>query len=112
MTHPDDRPVVVDAAGLDQLIRTSKVPVVVDFYADWCAPCRFMAPILDDFARDHAGDAVVAKLDTDRYPAVAQRYGIRGIPTMLIFKDGKEVERQVGAVPGPYLENLLETIET
>ena len=112
MTTPHDHPITVDAAGLDNLIRTSEVPVLVDFYADWCAPCRFMAPILDQFAREHAGEAIVAKLDTDRNPAVARRHGIRGIPTLLIFKNGQEVERQVGAVPGEYLENLLATIET
>ena len=112
MTHHHDHPVNVDAAGLDELVRTSDVPVLVDFYADWCAPCRFMAPILDVFARDHAGEAIVAKLDTDRNPAVAQRYGIRGIPTLLVFKNGQEVERQVGAVPAEYLDNLFATIGT
>jgi len=103
---------IVDATALDHLIRTSDVPVLVDFYADWCGPCRLMAPILDEFAREHTGEAIVAKLDTDRHPAVAQRYGILGIPTLLIFRNGQEVERQVGAVPGAYLDNLLATIET
>lgn len=112
MTPNHNHPLKVDAAELDQLIRTSEVPVLVDFYADWCMPCRLMAPILDEFARDHAGEAIVAKLDTDRNPAAGQRYGIRGIPTLLIFKNGEEVERQVGAVPGAYLDNLFATIET
>ncbi|HSQ28559.1 MAG TPA: thioredoxin [Gemmatimonadaceae bacterium] len=106
-----DHPLKVDAATLEELIRTSELPVLVDFYADWCMPCRLMAPILDEFARDHAGEAIVLKLDTDRNPGVAEQYGIRGIPTLLIFKDGEEVERQVGAVPGAYLDNLLATIE-
>lgn len=104
-------PIVVDAAALEELVRTAELPVLVDFYADWCGPCRIMAPILDQFAREHAGDVVVVKVNTDESPDAATRYGIRGIPTMLIFKNGEEVERQVGVASPQYLENLLATIE-
>ena len=102
-------PLHVDAAALSELVRTSTVPVLVDFHADWCAPCRMMAPVLDTFAREHAGEVVVAKLDTDRNPEAAMEHGIRGIPTLVLFLGGAEVDRQVGAVPAAYLENMLAT---
>jgi thioredoxin 1 len=104
-----DRPIVVDAVALAELVRTSALPVLVDFHAEWCGPCRFMAPVLERFAHDHAGEVVVAKLDTDHNEEAAHRYGIRGIPTLLLFLNGEEVDRQVGAVPAPYLENMLAT---
>jgi len=104
-----DRPIVVDAVALAELVRTSALPVLVDFHAEWCGPCRFMAPVLERFAHDHAGEVVVAKLDTDQNEEAAHRYAIRGIPTLLLFLNGEEVDRQVGAVPAPYLENMLAT---
>ena len=104
-------PVVVNAATLSELVRTSTVPVLVDFYADWCAPCKYMAPVLERFARKHVGEVVVAKLNTDHNPVAADQHGIRGIPTLVLFKDGEEVDRQVGAVPEPYLDNMLATVD-
>lgn len=104
-----NRPVTVDAAALFELVRTSALPVLADFHADWCGPCRFMAPVLEQFAHQHAGEVVVAKLDTDRNPEAAEQYGIRGIPTMILFLNGEEVDRQVGAVPAAYLDNMLAT---
>lgn len=104
-----DRPVAVDSTALDELVRTSSLPVLVDFYADWCAPCRMMAPILESFAREHAGQVVVAKLDTDASPQAAIRLGIRGIPTLVLFRDGAEVDRQVGVASPAYLANMLAT---
>jgi thioredoxin 1 len=74
----------------DRTISGSSVPVLVDFYADWCGPCKIMAPTLDDFAGRKAGEALVLKLDTDANPATAARYGIRGIPTLISFRDGQE----------------------
>ena len=102
-THP----IHVDDAALTELLRTSTVPVLLDFYADWCGPCRLMAPVLDQIARAHAGEVVVAKLDTDANPETAERYGIRGIPTMILFRGGREVRRQVGAVPAAAVERML-----
>jgi thioredoxin 2 len=102
-----DRPMPVTDADFDRVVADSEVPVVVDFYADWCGPCRMMAPIFDDFAREHRGQALVAKLDTDRNPVTSQKFQVRGIPTLIVFRGGKEAARQVGAVPKAMLEKLL-----
>lgn len=107
-----DRPVKVTDADFDTVIGGTEAPVVVDFYADWCGPCKMMAPVFDEFARDTRGRALVAKLDTDRNQATAQRYGVRGIPTLIVFKQGKEVARQVGAVPRAALDQLLARAES
>ncbi len=101
-----DRPVKVDQASFEQTISDSTVPVLVDFYADWCGPCKVMAPILDRIARERAGEILVAKLDTDRAPEVSVRLGIRGIPTFILFRGGEEVARETGAVPADRLEAL------
>jgi thioredoxin 2 len=100
-----DRPVKATTADFDQTLQGTDVPVVVDFYADWCGPCRMMAPTLDDFARQNTGRAVVLKLDTDAEPTVASRYGIRGIPTLIVFDRGQERGRHVGVAD-------LRTIQT
>lgn len=102
-----DHPVPVSDADLERLVADSPVPVLVDFYADWCGPCRAMAPQLDALARRQAGRAIVAKLDTDANPAMAQRFGIRGIPTLVAFAGGREAGRQVGLVPPAQLDALL-----
>lgn len=102
-----DRPIAATDQDLERVVSDSEVPVVVDFYADWCGPCKMMAPIFDDFAREQAGRALVVKLNTDRNPAMATRFGIRGIPTLIVFRGGREVARQVGAVPKARLEALL-----
>jgi len=105
-----DRPMPLTDADFERVIADAEVPVVVDFYADWCGPCKMMAPIFDEFAREHLGHALVAKLDTDANPATSQRFNVRGIPTLIVFKGGKEVARQVGAVPKARLEQLLNGI--
>ncbi len=104
-----DRPTHVDSQQLDELVRTAEVPVLVDFYADWCAPCRMMAPVLDGFAREQAGKVLVVKLDTDSSPEAAIRLGIRSIPTLVLFRGGREVDRQVGVASAAYLANMLAT---
>ncbi|MEQ9570360.1 MAG: thioredoxin [Longimicrobiales bacterium] len=91
-----DRPVKVESDDFDTTVLGAEVPVLVDFYADWCAPCRMVAPVLDEVAHDTVGRLLVAKVDTDRAPEVAGRYGIRSIPTMILFRDGTEAERIVG----------------
>ncbi len=103
-----DRPVQVSDATFERVIAESGVPVVVDFWADWCMPCRYMAPVLDQLARDWKGEVLVAKLDVDANPATAQRYMIRGIPTLVVFRGGVEVGREVGVVPRARVEALLE----
>jgi len=101
-----DRPVKVTDADFDRVIRGTDIPVLVDFYADWCGPCKVMAPLLDDFASNRAGEVLVAKLDTDREQATASRFGIRGIPTMIVFREGVEVARRTGAMGSGELETL------
>lgn len=102
-----DRPVPLNDETFARTISESELPVLVDFYADWCGPCKMMAPSVDDLARERQGTALVAKLDTDRAQATAGRFDIRGIPTVIVFKGGSEVARQTGAVPKPALEQLL-----
>ena len=103
-----DRPIKATDDTLPHLVEGAEVPVVVDFYADWCGPCKIMAPILDDFARDHIGELLVVKLDTDLNPKSTEKYGIRGIPTLIVFRNGEEAARQTGAVPRELLEKMVE----
>jgi thioredoxin 2 len=102
-----DRPVRVTDEDFQQVIAGADVPVVVDFHADWCAPCKIMAPVLDEFAHSHRGAVLVAKLDTDRNPKTTQQYDVRGIPTLIMFRRGGEAARRVGVVPREELESLL-----
>lgn len=94
---------------MERVIAESDVPVLVDFYADWCGPCKVMAPVLDDVAREWAGRAVVGKLDTDRNASSAAKYSIVGIPTLIVFQGGREVGRVTGAVPAARLHELLQS---
>ena len=103
-----DRPVKVGGDDLERLVREAGVPVLVDFYADWCGPCKIMAPVLDALAADHVGELLVAKLDTDASPQVSAALGIRGIPTLILYRSGAEVARQTGAVPRSTLDEMLD----
>jgi thioredoxin 2 len=107
-----DRPVQVTDSDLERVVQDAEVPVLIDFHADWCGPCKAMAPVLDELARERAGRALVAKLDTDRNPNMAARFEIRGIPTLIAFRSGREVAREVGAVPRPRLVALLDAAAT
>jgi thioredoxin 2 len=102
-----DRPLPATGADFDQTISSAEVPVLVDFYADWCGPCHMMAPTLDALAADKKGQVLVLKVDTEKDPALATRFDIRGLPTVVAFKDGKESGRQVGVAQRPVLERLL-----
>lgn len=102
-----DRPVKVTDDDFDRLVQHTDVPVLVDFYADWCGPCKMMAPLLDDLARARVGEILVVKLDTDANPAVSQRFNIRGIPTLVLFRGGEEANRAVGAITEHELAALL-----
>jgi thioredoxin 2 len=103
-----DRPIKVTDQTMEAAVKGTDVPVVVDFYADWCQPCKMMAPMLDQLASDLQGELVVAKLDTDSNPTMAVKYGIRGIPTLIVFREGREWKRQTGVVPPDRLAELLE----
>jgi thioredoxin 2 len=102
-----DRPVKVTDASFDRVVADASVPIALDCYADWCGPCRAMAPTLDELAHAHAGRALVLKLDTDANPLISQRLGIRGIPTVVGFRGGKEVGRHVGLASLRELEMLV-----
>ena len=103
-----DRPIKLDSESFDRTIRETDIPVLVDFYADWCGPCKMMAPFVDQVAGEYQGRALVAKLDTDRAQAISQGLQIRGIPTTIVFAGGKETKRRVGAVPIAALRELLD----
>lgn len=81
--------------------------MLVDFYADWCGPCKVMAPVIEELAHERVGQILVAKLDTDTNPATAARFKIRGIPTLIVFQRGQEVKRETGAIGRKQLEALL-----
>ncbi len=91
-----DRPLRISEEDFDRSVRQAGVPVLVDFYADWCAPCRMMAPLMDQIAGEHVGRVLVVKVDTDRAPSVAGALGIQSIPTVILFSHGREVRRSVG----------------
>ncbi len=103
-----DRPWMLTQDSFDRTIAETDIPVLVDFYADWCGPCKMMAPSVDQLAAARTGSALVAKLNTDLAQATSQRFNVRGIPTTIVFRDGKEAKRVTGAVPYADLEKLLE----
>jgi thioredoxin 1 len=94
--------------SFEQEVLNSDVPVLVDFWAPWCGPCRMVAPVVEEIAGQYEGQIKVVKLNTDDNPQVASQYGIRSIPTLMIFKDGQKVDMVVGAVPKTTLAETLE----
>jgi thioredoxin 2 len=92
-----DRPVKVSAEDFSRTVLEAEAPVLVDFYADWCQPCKMVAPVMDELARTYLGKLLVAKVDSDQSPQLSVQLGIRGIPTMILFRDGDEQGRVVGA---------------
>ncbi|MFB2877629.1 thioredoxin [Floridanema aerugineum] len=98
----------VTDSTFDEEVVESDVPVLVDFWAPWCGPCRMVAPVVDEIAEQYAGQVKVVKVNTDENPNVASKYGIRSIPTLMIFKGGAKVDMVVGAVPKNTLAQTLE----
>ena len=94
-----DRPLKVSGEDFDRTVLGSEAPVLVDFYADWCAPCKYVAPLMDELAQIHEGKLLVVKIDTDQAPDLSQEWGIRSIPTVILFKGGEEVGRSMGFEP-------------
>ncbi len=102
-----DRPLAVSDATFERVVADTEVPVLVDCHADWCGPCKIVAPMLDEFAHDHAGTVLVTKLDTDRNPRTAMHLEIRAIPTLVLFWRGREAGRQAGVLSRQQLESFV-----
>ena len=99
----------VSDQDFDAEVLKSSQPVVFDFWAEWCGPCKMIAPVLEDVARDYAGRLTVAKLDVDANPDVTQKFGIRGIPTLILFKEGKPHAQKVGALSKSQLTAFVDS---
>ncbi len=102
-----NEPVHVTDAAFEETVLKASLPVIVDFWAPWCGPCRMVAPTLDKIANEQAGKLIIAKVNTDENPEWATRFGVQGIPTMLFVSGGKVVHRQVGALPEGMLREVL-----
>ncbi|MEJ2200237.1 MAG: thioredoxin [Desulfuromonadaceae bacterium] len=102
-----DKVLQLSDATFEADVLTSSLPVLVDFWASWCAPCKAISPVVDGLAAEYEGKVKIGKLNVDENPATPGQYGVRGIPTLILFKDGKVVDQVVGAVPKAQLEGLI-----
>ena len=103
-----DEPINVNDEAFEKTVIDSEIPVIVDFWAPWCGPCKMVGPILDKIAKEFAGKVIVAKVNTDDDSEWANKYGVQGIPTMLFMTNGKVIHQQVGALPEPMLRTVLD----
>ena len=106
---PLDEPLQVDTALFDEIIASSRVPVLVDFWAEWCGPCHAAAPEVAQTAKDMAGQAIILKVDTDKHQQLAARFSVRGIPNFAVFSAGKLVKQQAGVVDHNVMEGWLKS---
>ena len=104
------KPVAIDDSNFEQLVLQSKIPVLLDFWAAWCAPCRMVAPVVDELAEEYDGKVSFGKVDVDQNPKIASKYGIMSIPTLILFKDGKPITNMVGFKPKAQLKQSLDSI--
>jgi thioredoxin 1 len=102
--------VILTDANFEEMVLKAEKPVLVDFWAEWCGPCRVIGPLVQEIAEDYKEKVIVGKLDVDSNPAVSSKYGIRNIPTVLFFKNGVVADKQVGAVPKGNLVNKVEAL--
>lgn len=105
-----NKPIHISDAEFEERVLNSELPVVVDFWAPWCGPCKMIAPVLEDMAKTYEGRLVIAKVNTDEYPEWAMHFGVQGIPTILFVENGEVVDRLVGAAPPPLIKNKVEAL--
>jgi len=110
MENKQSLEVELNGNNFQQEVLESSIPVLVDLWAPWCMPCRMISPIVEELGNDNQGKLKVCKLNTDENQNIAARYGIQGIPTLLFFKDGQEVDRIVGVTPKPIIQQKLDAI--
>jgi len=100
-------PIHITPTNFDSLVANVSTPILVDFWAAWCMPCRMLAPIVDEMAQDYEGKMAVGKIDIDECPALAEKFGVMSIPTLILFKAGQPVEKAVGVQPKAQLEQMV-----
>ena len=104
------KPTAVSDSSFDEMVLRASEPVLVDFWAEWCGPCKMIAPFLDELATDMAGKVMVAKVNIDENPQIPRKYGVRGIPTMMLFKGGQVAATKIGALPKSKLYEWVESV--